>query len=384
MSPAPATGPGAVDVVVIGGGIAGVSAAFELVATGRSVVLLEREPQLAHHTTGRSAAVFLESYGPPPVRALSKASRPLFAAAADTLGVEDALTPRQSLWLAPSGQEAQLQRMLDELPGLERLTPEAAGRVCPVIRVDGFVDAALEPDAANIDVLGLHQGYVRTGRAQGLVIDHSWPVTAIRRAAGGRGFTVEAAGGTSISCGSVVLAAGAWCDELGALAGARPLGLRPLRRTIAICPTSAELDPAGPMVGDAAHSYYWKPEGPNVLCSPADETPSPPCDARPEEEDVALGIERVNESTTLALRSVRTAWAGLRTFTGDGVPAIGEDAEIPGLWWVAGQGGYGIQTAPAAAVLLAALFDGDGTTVPASLAAAGVSASALSPRRFAS
>ena len=185
-----------------------------------------------------------------------------------------------------------------------------------------------------------------------------------------------------VRTGAVVLAAGAWCDELAVLAGARPVGLRPLRRTIAVCrvPAGSGLDAEGPLVSDAAHSWYFKPEGPNVLVSPADETPSAPCDARPEEADVALGIERVNEATTLGLRSVVSTWAGLRTFAPDGVPVVGEDPGCAGLFWLAGQGGYGIQTAPAMARCLAGLLTGSG--LPAELAARGVAPDALSPARF--
>jgi D-arginine dehydrogenase len=178
-----------------------------------------------------------------------------------------------------------------------------------------------------------------------------------------------------------VLAAGAWCDELASLAGARPLGLRPLRRTIAICPTASGIDPAGPLVGDVDHTYYWRAEGPNVLCSPADETASDPCDAQPEELDVALALERVNATTTLGLRSVRTAWAGLRTFAPDRVPVIGPDPACAGLWWFAGQGGYGIQMAPAAARTLAALVT-HGHVAP-DAAQLGLRAEAIAVARFA-
>ncbi len=371
------------DVVVIGGGIAGVSAACELTRAGRDVVLVEREPQLAQHTTGRSAAVFLASYGPPQVRALSAASRPVYDRAADELGVDEALAPRQALWLAPPEQLSALTAMLAEIPTLETTDLAETLRIAPAVRPERVAGVAIERDAAAIDVLGMHQGYLRTARRGGegrgrLSVEQSWPVLAIDRA--GSGWRVVAADGTVIDTAAVVLAAGAWCDQLGELAGARPLGLQPLRRTIAICPTSVPLDPAGPLVGDLEHRYYWRPEGPNVLCSPADETPSEPCDARPEELDVALAIERVNETTTLGLRSVITSWAGLRTFAADRVPVCGEDPRCAGLWWLAGQGGYGIQTAPAMARCLAGLLV-DGTIAEAERVA-GVSAAALSPARF--
>lgn len=367
-----------VDVVVIGGGIAGVAAACELTMAGRSVLLVEQEPQLAHHTTGRSASVFLESYGPPPVRALSKASRSMYDDAPQRLGCTTLLSNRPSVWLAPTEQLADLDHMLLDLPGLEPLSLDELARLVPAVAIERCAAAAIEPSSADIDVLGLHQGYVRTGKAAGLSIEASWPVMSIARS--GAGFVVATAGADPVGCEQVVVAAGAWSDQVAGLAGARPLGLVPMRRTIAICPTSTELDPEGPMVGDAVHSYYWKPEGPNVLCSPADETPSEPCDARPDEADVALGIDRVNDSTTLALRSVRTAWAGLRTFAPDRVPVCGADPDIAGLWWSAGQGGYGIQTAPAMAALLAGSMLG--VPLSAELMAAGVSPDALSSTRF--
>ena len=346
-----------VDVAVIGGGIAGVSAVCELAETGRSVVLLEQEEHLAHHTTGRSAAIFLESYGPPAVRALTVASRADYHAAPERFGTPRLLEPRSALWIAPPSQLADLARLVDEVPTLQSIGPSDAVQRCPVLRLDRLAGAAVEPDASDIDVLALHQGYVRgLGQAGG---------RSSARPASSRSSVVTTAGEsagpeTSSTATTVVLAAGAWGDELALAAGAEPIGLRPLRRTIAVCrvPSETALDAAGPLVCDAAHTWYFKPEGPNVLVSPADETPSPPCDARADEADVALGIERVNEATTLGLRSVVSSWAGLRTFAPDRVPVVGEDPRRSGLFWLVGQGGYGIQTAPAVARCLAGLVAG--------------------------
>ena len=302
-----------VDVAIIGGGIAGVSAACELAAAGLQVVLLEQEEQLAHHTTGRSAAVFLESYGPPAVRALTAASRADYDAAPHRFGTPLLLEPRSALWVAPPEQVRALEALLADVATLEVVSPAGARERCPVLRAELVAAAALEPDAATIDVLALHQGYVKGIAAAGGSVSRCWPVTALARS--GSGWRVSSTAG-DVAAGAVVLAAGAWCDELAGAAGAKPIGLRPLQRTIAVCriPPATTLDPDGPLVSDAAHSWYFKPEGPNVLVSPADETPREPYDARPEEADVALGIERVNEATTLALRSVVSAWAGLRTF----------------------------------------------------------------------
>jgi D-arginine dehydrogenase len=375
-----AGGDGTVDVAVIGGGIAGVSAACELASTGCSVVLLEQEEQLAHHTTGRSAAVFLESYGPPTVRALTAASRADYDAAPSRFGTMPLLESRSALWVAPEHQLRLLDALVSEVPTLEPLEGHDAIVRCPVLSEEYVVRAAVEHDAAAIDVLGLHQGYLRGLVEAGGAVVRSARVRTLDRLRSG--WTLRWAEG-EVSAGAVVLAAGAWCDELAVLAGARAVGLRPLRRTIAVCrvPGDSVLDPEGPLVSDAAHSWYFKPEGPNVLVSPADETLSEPCDARPEEADVALGIERVNEATRLCLRSVVSTWAGLRTFAPDGVPVVGEDADRPGLFWLAGQGGYGIQTAPAMARCLAGLVTASG--LPSDVAARGVSAADLSPARFA-
>jgi D-arginine dehydrogenase len=364
------------DVAVVGGGIAGVSSACDLAQAGMSVTLLEQEAQLAHHTTGRSAAIFLESYGPPIVRALTAASRADYLAAPDRFGTPSLLEPRSALWVAPESQVETLQRLMAEVPTLEPIDPVVAVDRCPVLRLDRLAAAALEPDAAAIDVLAIHQGYVRGLGAAGGRIVRSAEVTDVRWV--GDGWHDD-----ELTAGVVVLAAGAWGDALATVAGAAPIGLRPLRRTIAVCrvPPGVPLHPEGPLVSDAAHTWYFKPEGPNVLLSPADETPSPPCDARADEADVALGIERVNEATTLGLRSVVSTWAGLRTFAPDRVPVVGEDPACPGLFWLAGQGGYGIQTAPAVARCLAGLVTGTG--LAADVTALGVTAADLSPARFA-
>ena len=364
------------DAVVIGGGIAGVSAAYEL-AADRRVILVEQEAQLAHHTTGRSAAVFLESLGPRAVRALTTASRADYAAAPTALGTPPLLHSRAALWLAPPDQLDRLRAMHAEQPELVALDTAGTLEVCPVIRGEEASASLMEPNASDIDVMGLHQGYVRGFAARQGQIRKVWKAVDLVRA--GRWWTVVA-DGDSIGCADVVLAAGAWCDKLAARAGARPVGLRPLRRTIAICPPSVPTEPHWPLVGDVDHTYYWRVEGPNILCSPADETLTVPCDARPDEVDVAVALDRVNTAAALGLRSVVATWAGLRTFAPDRVPVAGADPQVAGLWWLAGQGGYGIQTAPAMARSLASLMRSQG--LPADVRALGVTDQDLSPGRF--
>jgi D-arginine dehydrogenase len=367
------------DIAVVGGGIAGVSAGCELAEAGLGVVLLEQEEQLAHHTTGRSAAVFLESYGPNAVRALTAASRVDFDRLRERFDLPPLLSVRPALWVAPPGQEASLERLLGEVATLESVPAEDALARCRVLRPERVVRAAVEEAAADIDVLAVHQGYLRGLVAAGGEVRRSWPVVALSRQASG--WAVKSTT-DALQVGAVVIAGGAWADVLAHLAGARPVGLRPLRRTVAVCrvPSGSSLDRDGPLVSDADHTWYFRPEGPNVLCSPADETPSEPCDATPEEQDVALAIERVNDVTTLGLRSVVRAWAGLRTFTPDRIPLLGEDPDVPGLWWLAGQGGYGIQTAPAMARCIAGLVTRGGW--PADVIGRGLTAAGLSPARF--
>ncbi|OLR95460.1 NAD(P)/FAD-dependent oxidoreductase [Actinokineospora bangkokensis] len=347
------------DFAVIGGGIAGVSVAAELAEHG-SVVLLEAEGELARHTTGRSAAVYLPSYGGPVVRELTTASRAGFDARSQDAPL---LTPRATLWIAATEAGAA------ELPA-EPITTAEANELCPVLRTGTLTGISVDRTTCDIDVMGLHQSYVRDLRAgAGTEIRIGARVTAIERQ--GDGWLIDTPGGT-VAAGQVVNAAGAWADRVAALAGVPTLGLRPLRRTIGIAP-AREVDPGWPIVSDMEDTFYFRPEGSQVLFSPADETPSEPVDARVDELDVALALERVNAMTTLDLRSVRTTWAGLRTFAADREPVVGALPDHPGFHFFAGQGGYGIQMAPALARAAAAIITG-GTP--------GVAAERVSPARL--
>ncbi|MFC5287592.1 NAD(P)/FAD-dependent oxidoreductase [Actinokineospora guangxiensis] len=345
------------DFVVAGGGIAGVSVAAELARRG-SVLLVEAEPALAVHTTGRSAAIFLPSYGGPIIRALTAASRPRLA--------DGLLTPLPMLWL---GEDA-----TTEIPGSVPIDVARARQFCPALRPDAFTSAALDEHTADIDAMGLHQHYVRELRSRGGEIRKGAPITALTR--NGACWRVGI-GPDTVGAGQVVAAAGAWTDRLAELAGVPPVGLRPLRRTVAIA-AGEPIDPAWPLVADVAETCYFRPESGALLVSPADETPSEPVDARPEDLDVARALDRVNEMTTLKLRTVRTAWAGLRTFAPDRGPVVGARAGHPGFAFFAGQGGYGIQMAPALAAAGAAAIAGE--PIPADVA---VTAEQLSPDRFA-
>ncbi|GIE03137.1 glycerol-3-phosphate dehydrogenase [Paractinoplanes durhamensis] len=345
------------DVAVIGAGMAGVSVAYEL-AGEHTVVLLEQESQPAYHTTGRSAAMFLESYGGPEVRALTAASRPLFDSAGSLL------SPRPLLWVAPEEQMDRLATLAAAQPELRRLDPAEAAAHCSALRTDWVAGALLEENASEIDVLGLHQFYLGGARRRGTTVLVGAAVRAGRHD-GSRWLLDTAAG--PVAAAAVVNAAGAWADVVAVALGVPPLGMTPLRRTAAVARTG-RVDRAWPLVADVGETFYFRPEGAGVLVSPADETPSEPCDARPDDLDVALAVERVNEATDLGLRSVRTAWAGLRTFAPDRKPVTGPDPAAPGLWWLAGQGGYGIQIGPALGRMAAAAVTGG--AVPEALSVA--------------
>ncbi len=361
-----------VDVAVVGGGMAGVSVAAAL-APHLDVVLLEAETELAHHTTGRSAAAFLESYGSPENRALTAASRALIDEIAHAEGTR-LLAPRPMLWIARADQSAQLAELCAEVPTLERLDGPEAERFAPVLRPGHVAGAALETSAQDIDVMALHQHYVGSARRHGVEIARGARVTGVVRRGSSWSLTTPR---RSFAAAVVVDAAGAWADVVARVLGAAPVGLAPLRRTVAIARTPGEVDPATPLVVDVDERFYFKPEGPNVLLSPADETPSEPCDARPDEVDVALALDRVNAATTLGLRSVVSAWAGLRTFAPDRNTVVGADPQVEGLVWCAGQGGFGIQSAPAVAAVVAHLVVG--APLPSGLAEV---VPALSPGRF--
>jgi D-arginine dehydrogenase len=359
--------------------MAGASVAFELADAGAEVVLLEAEPQLAHHTTGRSAAMYLPAYGNAVVRGLTRASLVDFTRLAERFELPPLLTPRAELWIADEQSQPALDADLRANPSLEGLTPHEALAHCPGLRVEVLTGAAVDPGGREIDVLALHGGYVRGLRAAGGAVVGSAQVHALDAQPDGR-WRVQA-GEVDLVATTVVDAAGAWADEVAELAGVPTVGVRPLRRTLCTSPVTWPDPIAGwPIVIDAAERFYFKPEGEQqLLLSPADETPMAPCDVKHEPEDVALALDLVNEHTTLGLRSVRAAWAGLRTFVADRSPVAGPAAGAPGFVWLAGQGGYGIQMAPALARATAGLVQQG--RLPADVAAQGMTAESLAPDR---
>jgi len=365
------------DVVVIGGGIAGVSAAFFLTEAGMRVVLVEAEQQLAHHSTGRSAAVFFENYGAPPNRPLTFLSKPFLEN--PPMSDRGFLSERGAMWIAREDQLGHLTDIAAEGRASgssnSKLAPEEARAIVPVLKREYLAAALLETDAFDIDVAGLHQEFVRGTRRKGGKILTSAPVESLER----RGDEWHlVCGAQEITCDVVVNAAGAWADIVAGRGGVDGIGLQPRRRTAFMVAGRPEWKD-WPLVVDTDHDFYFKPDGVQLLCSPADETPTAPCDARGEEIDIALAIERINQATDLAIRSVRSSWAGLRNFVSDEALVIGFDPDVPGFFWLAGQGGTGIQTSPAAGRLTAALIN---ETLPKDMIEAGVDVEALSPHRL--
>jgi len=367
------------DFAVIGGGIAGVSAAAHLAPHG-SVLLLEAEPTLAFHTTGRSAALFILNYGAEGVRPLARASQAFLEEPPE--GTTDAplLEDRGLLWLATADQLEGLKRIADDAvmagEASHLIDADEVVSLVPVVRRDVVAGGLIEPSAKDIDVAGLHQAFVRIIRSNGGVIRTSARVTGLEPTGGGWSVT---AGDDKISCDVVVNASGAWGDEIAALAGIEPVGLIPMRRTAFMVPGEQSYS-RWPMVADADQRFYFKPDGAQILCSLGEEAPSKPTDPRPRMEDVALAIERINTATTLGVRTVNSQWTGLRTFVPDRNLVTGEEPTAPGFFWLVGQGGTGIQTAPAYGALLASLVLGE--ELPQSLSAAGVEPSVTHPARF--
>lgn len=368
------------DAVVVGGGIAGISLAAGLAARGLRVVLVEMEPTLAFHTTGRSAAQYLKNYGNDVVRRLTLASADYFAAAGDT----PLWSPRAFLRVGDESHAAVLRQQAADgrltAPSTEFLDGDEARVLVPALgaRVAG---ALHEPDSMELDVAAIHQTFVVELRAHKGTTMLANPVVSLTQ---GATWTVTLTDGGTISAPIVVNASGAWADLVAARAGVAPVPVHPRRRTIAIASIPDGVDASTwPLIafenGRGGMDGYCKPEPGGLLVSPADETPSEPCDARPEEIDVALALAGLEQWTTLGVRHVKSSWAGLRTFAADRSPVAGYAADAPGFFWLVGQGGYGIQMAPGLADAATALIlDG---SLPKHLTDSGLSAADLAPDR---
>jgi len=368
------------DVLIIGAGMAGASVAWRLAPDAR-VAVVEMEDQPGYHTTGRSAAIFTEIYGPPVMRALTSLSRHFLEN--PPVGFADAplLSPRGILTFAADSQRAKLDQMFrtyGSVPGIRKVDHTEIKALVPLLRDDAAACGLLEEHARDIDVDALHQGFLRGMRKHGGAVLTGMEVTRIERT--GSLWALRTTDGV-ITAPIVVNAAGAWADHIAAMAGAATVGIVPKRRTVVIVEPPAGVDAkAWPAVGDVDDTFYLKPESGRFLLSPADETPSAACDAQPEELDVATCIDRVEKAFDFKIRRVENGWAGLRSFVADQAPVCGFDPQRNGFFWLAGQGGYGIQSAPALSHLAANLIRGDG--MPPGFAVRGVARDAVSPDRF--
>ena len=369
------------DCIIIGAGIAGASIGHALAPHAR-VLLLEREAQPGYHSTGRSAALFMESYGTPQVRSLTMASRAFFEAPPDGFTEHPLLGARGAMMVATHGQEDALHEHWAVLqpisPRGKLLDPAGACALTPVLRPERVLGAVYEPDASDMDVHAIHQGFLRGVRRAGGTVVSAAEVESLRRVGG---VWQVRAGGESYEAPVVVNAAGAWADAIGALAGAQPIGLEPRRRSAFIfAPPRGVASASWPMTAGIGEDWYFKPDAGMLLGSPANADPVDPHDVQPEELDIAVAIDRIERMTTLAIRRPTRTWAGLRSFVPDGDLVGGFDAELPGFFWVAAQGGYGIQTSPAMGEACSALLRGQ--PLPAHVARFGLTPAMLSPMRL--
>jgi D-arginine dehydrogenase len=372
------------DFLIIGGGIAGASAGYALAAHGKTIVL-EREDQPGYHSTGRSAAQFTELYGNYVIRSLARLSKPFLENPPEGFTEHKILTPRGALFVATEAQRPKLEAFAsfaesESVPVCE-LDHAAARAMVPVLRTDALQCALHEPDSTDMDVHALHGGYLRALRERGGSVVTDAEATAFSRAPGS--WSVETRGGETYDAAVVVNAAGAWADAVAGLAGVRPAGLVPKRRTAMLFDPPSDLDcGAWPLVIDMDEQWYFKPDAGKLLGSPADETPIEPCDVQPDELDIAIAVDRIQNVSTLKIDRIDHRWSGLRTFAEDKTPVVGFARGAEGFFWLAGQGGYGIETAPAMSAAAAGLIvDG---RLPESFAAFDFSPANLAPDRFAS
>ena len=374
------------DFVIIGAGMAGASLGWQLASAGASVLLLEREAQPGYHSTGRSAALFIETYGTETIRALTRASRAFYAAPPAGFADAPILGPRGVAYVATQGERAELAALNAELrphaPDLVDLSPAELLQRLPCLRPEVLAAGLLDPGATDIDVHALHQGYLRGLRRHGAALRTDAEVTGMTRGDGL--WCVALAQGEPVRARCVVNAAGAWADVVARMAGARPIGLVPKRRSAFTFPAPTGIDvQRWPAAIGVAENWYFKPDAGQLLGSPANADPTEPHDVQAEELDVATGIAHIEAVTTFTIRRPTHVWAGLRSFVADGEFVIGEDDTVEGFFWLAAQGGYGIQSAAGYSLLARNLLLKE--PLDERLRAEGIAAAmaaALSPQRL--
>jgi D-arginine dehydrogenase len=377
-----------VDTIVIGAGIAGASLAWQLVqesagVKGASVLLLERESQPGYHTTGRSAALYMATYGTPNIQALTRASRAFYDAPPPEFGSDPILSPRGVVYVAGPDQLDLLKQAYAEAhaasPNVEWVEKDALLAQLPCLKPEAVVAGVSEPEASDIDVHALHQGYLRGLRQRGGQVLTNADVTALQRE--DDVWHVTLADGRALQAKTIANAAGAWADVVAGLAGVPLVGLEPRRRTAFTFAVPDGMDATHwPAVIGIDESFYFKPDAGQLLGSPANADPTHPHDVVPEELDVATGIYHIEEMTRFQIRRPSHTWAGLRSFVPDGDMVIGWDNHVPGFFWLAGQGGYGIQSAAGASLLARQLLQGE--SLAEELVREKVDVAGLSPARL--
>lgn len=373
------------EIAIFGAGMAGAAAGYALArsrGSAEGLLLLERESQPGYHSTGRSAALYEPALGNATVRAFNTASAKFLLLPPAGFAPAALLTRRGELTVADDEQKAELERMLslDGLGGhvIQPITPAEALRLIPILKPEPIRFACYEPDVMDMDVNAIHQGFLRAFASQGGKLLCNAGISRIEKA--GSAWRI-AAGSETVEADAIVNAAGAWADEIAALAGLQRIGLQPKRRTAAILPAPDGYDIHGwPVFGVAGEPGYFKPEAGKLLVSPGDATPVDPQDVQPEELDIAILVDWFETKTSQSVRRVERRWAGLRTFAPDSSPVLGEDPGAPGFWWLAGQGGYGIMMAESLGRGLANLMrHGD---LSEDVRALGVTPTEVSPIRF--
>lgn len=376
------------DVVIVGAGIAGASLAYRLTAEGpgqKRVMLLERESQPGYHATGRSAAMFMETYGTQQIQALTRASRAFYEQPPAGFTDHPLLGERGCLYIASADQRDTLMQSYEaaaaQAGNVQLLDGEQAMARVPCIRPDAVAGGALfEPDARDLDVHALHQGFLAGARRHGAVLRCHADVESGQRSDDGV-WTLRLKDGATLRAGVLVNAAGAWADDVARACGVAPVGLQPCRRSaFTFAPPDGVDCSTWPAVVGIDESFYFKPDAGQLLGSPANADPVAPHDVVAEELDVATGIYHIESATTLTIRRPSHVWAGLRSFVPDGDMVVGYDEGQPGFFWLAAQGGYGIQSAAGVSALAAALLLRQ--PLPVWLVDEGVAPSLLAPGRL--
>ena len=369
------------DYLIVGAGIGGASVAYHLIHHG-SCIILEREDQPGYHSTGRSAAIYTENYGPRVMRVMSKCSREHLTSPPEGYSDVPLMHPRGAMFIAREDQVETIDAVVTELQelsdSLNWIDVEEAYQRFPYLRPGYVAKAALDMETLDMDVNAIHQGYLRFARRDGAEVVTNAEVTGLDYK-GGKWHATTTAG--DFAALILINAAGAWADVVGEIAGVRGISLQPKRRTVIIFDPPEGVDISDWVIAaDCQEQFYFKPETGRMLASPADETPVPPQDVQPEEVDQALIADRVEKASLLEVKRIVQSWAGLRSFAPDKNPVLGFASDAEGYFWLAGQGGYGIQTSFALGMTAASLVRGNG--IPERVAGFGITEADLGPERL--